>query len=75
VFGFRKNELNSFQPAVGGTHLAEPSQAAEASANHFKSVYDNIDSKFFPNPVPSFDAVTSDTLPYFLLLMLTFLEL
>jgi hypothetical protein len=62
VSSFRKNKLNSFQLAVDGTHLAAPSQVAEASANHFKSVYDNIASKFVPYSVTSFDAVSSDNL-------------
>jgi hypothetical protein len=55
--------------------LAEPSQVAEASANHFKSVYDDTASKFLPNSVTSFDAVSSDKFPLFFVTMLMFVEL
>jgi hypothetical protein len=50
---------------VDGTHLVEPYQVAEAFANYFKSVYDNIASKFPSNPRNSFDGASSDNLPLF----------
>jgi hypothetical protein len=49
VESFRNRSSTAIQCVVDGTHLVEPYEVADPSANHFQLVYDNPSPGVFPS--------------------------